>query len=75
MDGEVWGKVLCVAMGKSHCVAWVCGCLLVRFFRWDWGGSMRRASFVAKRGVWGTFVVLVWRKIQLHQRNGESTLA
>ena len=34
------------------------------------GGSMGRASFVIKRGVWGTFVVLVWRKIQLHQRNG-----
>ena len=30
------------------------------------GGSMGRASFVVKRGVWGTFVVLVWRKIQLH---------
>ena len=30
---------------------------------------MGRASFVVKRGVWGMFVVLVWRKIQLHQRN------
>ena len=39
------------------------------------GGSMGRASFVVKRGVWGTFVVLVWRKIQLHQRNSGSTLA
>ena len=39
------------------------------------GGSMGRASFVVKRGVWGTFVVLVWKKIQLHQRNGGSTLA
>ena len=39
------------------------------------GGSMGRASFVVKRGVWGTSVVLVWRKIQLHQRNGGSTLA
>ena len=39
------------------------------------GGSMGRASFVVKRGVWGTFVVLVWRKIQLHQRNGGATLA
>ena len=39
------------------------------------GGSMGRASFVVKRGVWETFVVLVWRKIQLHQRNGGSTLA
>ena len=26
-----------------------------------------------KRGVWEMFVVLVWRKIQLHQRNGGST--
>ena len=39
------------------------------------GGNMGRASFVDRRGVWGTFVVLVWRKIQLHQRNGGSTLA
>ena len=39
------------------------------------GGSMGTASFVVKRGVWGTFVVLVWRKIQLHQRNGGATLA
>ena len=38
-------------------------------------GSMGTASFVVKRGVWGTFVVLVWRKIQLHQRNGGATLA
>ena len=39
------------------------------------GGSMGRASFVVKRRVWGTFVVLVWRKIQLHQRDGGSTWA
>ena len=26
------------------------------------GSSMGRASFVVKRGIWGTFVVLVWRK-------------
>ena len=39
------------------------------------GGSMGTASFVVKRGVWGTFVVLVWRKIQLHLRNGGATLA
>ena len=39
------------------------------------GGSIGTASFVIKKGVWGTFVVLVWRKIQLHQRNGGSTLA
>ena len=39
------------------------------------GCSMGRANFVVKRGVWGTFVVLVWRKIQLHQRNGRPTLA
>ena len=39
------------------------------------GGSIVRASFVVKRGVCGTFVVLVWRKIQLHQRNGGATLA
>ena len=32
---------------------------------------MGRASFVVKRGVCGTFVVLVWRKIQLHQRTVE----
>ena len=36
---------------------------------------MGRDRFVVKRGVWGTFVVLVLRKIQLHQRNGGSTLA
>ena len=39
------------------------------------GGSMGTTSFVVKRGVWGTFVVLVWRKIQLHQRNDGATLA
>ena len=39
------------------------------------GGSKGTTSFVVKRGVWGTFVVLVWRKIQLHQRNGGATLA
>ena len=39
------------------------------------GSSIGRASFVVKRGVWGTFVVLVWRKIQLHQRNSGATLA
>ena len=35
---------------------------------------MGRASFVVKRWVWGTFVVVLWRKIQL-QRNGGATLA
>ena len=39
------------------------------------GGSMGRASFVVKRGAWRTFIVLAWRKIQLHKRNGRSTLA
>ena len=59
-------------MGKSHWVACVCGSI---FQVGLGGGSMGTASFVVKRGVWGTFVVLVWRKIQLHQRNGGATLA
>ena len=62
------------AMGRSHRVAYVCGCLVALFFWWDWGGSMGRTSFVVKRGEWWT-CVLVWRKIQLHQGNGGSTLA
>ena len=32
------------------------------------GGSMGRASFVVERGIWRTFIVLEWRKIQLHKR-------
>ena len=39
------------------------------------GVQYGRVSFVVKRGVLGTFVVLVWRKIQLQQRNGGSTSA
>ena len=39
-----------------------------------WSGSMGSAIFVVKRGVWRTFVVRLWRKIQLHQRNYGSTL-
>ena len=43
-----------------------CSNLLVVFG----GGSMGSASLVVKRGVWVIFVVLLCRKIQLHQRNG-----
>ena len=56
--GRIGARGLC-GNGRSHRVAWVCGWLLVLFCWWDWGRSMGSASFVVKRGVWGTFVVLV----------------
>ena len=31
------------------------------------GGSIGRASFVVKIEIWKTFVVLLWRKIQLQE--------
>ena len=35
--GRSGENALSWSMGKSHWVACVCGCLLVLFFRWDWG--------------------------------------
>ena len=39
------------------------------------GGSIWRVCYVVKIGVRGTVVGLVWRKIQLPQRNGGATFA
>ena len=45
-----------MAMGRSHRVAWVCGCLLVLFFWWDWGVAVWGGLALWKRGVWGRFL-------------------